>query len=137
MKKIIILSAICLLYSCTKSLKQIRHCNEYKSFIKVNWLQKSKGLYHFKDNPAYWHKEVYQKYVREECLIGLTKKKVIRIFGKPTKVYINQTQDLIIYSMDELSLKMPIYGGSALYFDFKDEKVVGVFTGPASSDIPD
>lgn len=137
MKQFIFLSVLTLLCSCTKSLKKIRHCNEYKSFIKTNWIHDANGLYHFRDNPIYWHKEVYQIYIQEGCLIGISKKAVKKIFGAPTKIFINQTQDLMIYSMDERNSKTAIYGGAALFFDFKDEKVVGVFTGPGSTDLPD
>jgi hypothetical protein len=69
--------------------------------------------------------------------MGLSKEQVKQTFGHPTKTYSNTTVDLYIYCLDSLCLKMAIYGGPALYFEFKKDKVSGVFTDPASSDLPD
>lgn len=137
MKKLGFLFVLSLLFSCTKSLKEIRHCNDYKSFIKINWVQQSNGIFKFKDNPKYWHNEIYSHYIKNECLIGRSKKDIKSIFGTPSKMYANNVQDLIIYNMDELSMKMPIYGGSALFFEFKNGKVIDVFTNPGQTDLPD
>ena len=135
MKKLLFLFVLSFIFSCTKSLNKIRICNDYKSFVKINWLQQSNGIYHFKDNPSYWQIEVYKKYVKEECLLGRSKKEIQNMFGKPTKIYLDQIVDFMIYSMDDVGLKVTIYGGNALFFEFKDGKVIGVFTNPGASDI--
>jgi hypothetical protein len=137
MKKVVLVCMILSIVSCTRSLWKVGKCKEYKKFLYDNWIHGSGGVYHFKDKPKYWHHDIYPIYVREECLMGISKDEVVKGFGNPTKTYSNPTVDLYIYCLDSLCLKTPIYGGPALYFEFKNGKVSGVFTDPASSDIPD
>lgn len=137
MKKLIFVSMVLATVSCSHSLWKVEKCREYKKFLVANWIREPNAVYHFKDNPKYWHRDVYLNIVKEECLMGTTRDDIKKIFGVPTKSYSNPTIDLYIYCMDSLCLKKPIYGGSALYFQFAEDKVIGVFTGPSSSDVPD
>lgn len=137
MQRLIFVGIILATVSCSHSIWKVGGCREYKKFLAVNWIQETNGIYHFKGDPKYWHRDVYLNLIREECLIGSTRKDIKNIFGDPTKSYSNPAIDLYIYCLDTLCLKTPIYGGGALYFQFKENKVNGVFTGPSSSDIPD
>jgi len=116
--------------SCTHPAWKGGICKEYKQFIVANWIQQESMIYGFKGNPEYWNSDGYSTYFKEECMIGIPKKGIIKVFGFPTKTYSNSTVDLYIYCMDSLCLKMPIYGGTALYFEFRKDKVSGVFKGP-------
>jgi hypothetical protein len=137
MKGLIFVGMILAMVSCSHSVWKVEKCREYKKFLAANWIQEPNMVYHFKDNPKYWHRDVYLNIVKEECLVGTARKDIRKIFGAPTKSYSNPTIDLYIYCMDSLCLKMPIYGGPALYFKFAENKVSAVFTDPSASDIPD
>ena len=57
-------------------------CKEYFSFFKSVWqFNDSTSIYYFEGNPEWWYSD---KYIIESCLIGMTEKEIIKIFGNPT-----------------------------------------------------
>ena len=137
MKKLALVYMVLVAASCTRSIFKTSPCKDYRKSLVTNWVHGSDGVYQFKGSPKFWHKDIYPTYINEGCLLGLTKKQIAKLFGQPTKTYTGFPSDLFVYCMDESCLKIQLYGGNALYFEFKDGKVSGIFSSPGTTGIPD
>jgi uncharacterized integral membrane protein len=133
MKGLIFVGMILATVSCSHSIWKVDECKNYRKMIQVNWLQDSVGVYYFKGHayPTEWKRTDYQKYFKENCLVGLPQKEIIKLFGIPTKTHSDTTMHLYIYCMDTTCLSRKIYGRAALYFDFKNGVVNSMFTSPS------
>lgn len=133
MKGLIFVSMILAIVSCSCSIWKVDECKSYRKMIQVNWLHDSVGIYYFKGHayPTEWERKDYQKYFKENCLIGVPQKEIIKLFGVPTKTHSDTVMNLYIYCMDSTCLTRKIYGRAALYFDFKNGVVNSVFTSPS------
>lgn len=136
---LIILFLVCIQSCNTGKLVTSKDCKVYYKFIKENWLKNDDSTFSFKGDPSYWNNHIYVKYIKDECLIGLDRKEIEKIFGSPTKHFKSPKFNVIVYCINELCLEKEfIYGGKLLRFDFdKNDLVKSVFTAPGASNIPD
>lgn len=141
MKELIVIFIVIFMLCCkSNKLVDTEHCKSYYDFLQENWIyDKDNSCYSFKGNPRYWNAEIYKNYVDDDCLIGLSKKAIVQIFGKPTKYYESTQFNTVVYCLDDLCLKQGfIYGGKLLRFNFnKNDIVIEVFTAPGDNNIPD
>ncbi len=135
MKKQILLLLIftAFLASCNdKIVIKIDECEEYYRFIKKTWAIDSNNIYYFKGYPDYWKGEQHKICIKEKCIMGLTKKEIIALFGTPTKEYKFKYIDGFYYCMDPKCRN--ITGDTAnpagLRIDFSDDRVVFFLSYP-------
>lgn len=133
MRGLILSCMMLLIASCTHKHWKVGECRSYYKMIRTNWRQDDKEIYYFNGlvYPDGWERANYKKYFKEDCLIKLPKKKIVKLFGQPTKTYFSPKRDLYVYCMDSTCLDREIYGRVALYFDFKNGVVSEVFTSPS------
>ncbi len=127
---------ICL-SSCRKDKLVIKSkdCKAYYSFLKDNWTKKD-NIYSFRNEPNYWEIEIYKTLLKEECLKGLSKKQITKLFGSPTKTLQTPKIDLWIYCMNESCYNgNKVYNGSTLEFTFDEGIVNTILTSPAVNNI--
>lgn len=86
--------------NCNVKLKSPdTQCKEYLSFFKSVWrFNNSTSTYYFEGSPEWWYSD---KYIIESCLIGMSEKEIIKIFGTPTShcKYIQFRQ--MVYCLDQ------------------------------------
>ena len=133
-KHIVLILISVLGFSCTRIPNNKDECSQYFDFINENWIlvDKTKILYHFRDKPDFgnWdmngesYNERRARYFQRNCLIGLTTKQIIRIYGKPSKKVSFSEKEYVgylFYCMDEKCLKLNPFGGRT-YFVFEFNK---------------
>lgn len=132
---------ICLVgfHSCKyHKMVKTKECKSYYTFLQNNWIKNNDFTYSFKGDPSYWNNDIYIKYVKDECLIGLKKKDIRSFLGHPTKEYKSPKLNIFIYCFEESCLLVDIYEGKRLIFYFNsNNEVENVDTSPAASNIPD
>lgn len=86
--------------NCNVKIKKLdTACGEYLSFFRSVWrFNDTTSTYYFEGNPEWWYSD---KYVIESCLIGMTEKEIVKIFGNPTShcKYIQFRQ--MVYCLDQ------------------------------------
>lgn len=130
LKQIILLLLIILFYGYNNTFKNLSsECEEYVSFVKEVWeYNDATSTYHFKGNPEYWFES---KYIVESCLLGMNKKEIIEIFGKPSKQFLFINYHHFFYCIDEKSLFTFKTTGKEIGFTFNlDGILVKVFVNP-------
>jgi hypothetical protein len=132
MKNIAFLIVLLTMSSCFSGFYKSRECKRYYRFVKENWTQPNDSLYLLKGSPNYWESKVYFTYFKEECLVGLTKKQIEKIFGMPSKSFKDARIDVYVYCMIKECLRGEIDGccrSLSFLFD-ENEKVMRVHTNP-------
>ena len=121
---------------CGKPCKS-KDCKAYCKFIRENWKTKNDTLYYFVGNPNYWFNETYSTYVNEKCLVGLSQKQVIKLFGTPSKMFFSPKWNAFYYCLDKLCVERELNGGRfiILYFN-KQKKVSWVNSNPPANSLP-
>jgi hypothetical protein len=114
-----------------------KNCKAYYTFLENNWTKNDK-FYSFKGNPDYWREVNYETYVKDECLLGLTKEQIKQLFGEPTKSFSKAPFTAFIYCLDlSCTVGEEVYAGSLIRINFKNDIAIKVFTNPTRNDIPD
>lgn len=111
-------------------------CQDYYLFLEKNWLKKD-DIYYFEGNPRW--KESYETYVKDSCLLGLSKTEIKSVFGEPTIEFKHPKIDLFIYCMERYCIdSKKIYGGKSLQITFDEEgKVNSILANPYRDNVPD
>lgn len=132
MRTIIPIFVLLAFSSCYAGFHRGSECKKYYRFVKDNWTQPNDSIYLFKGNPNYWESNLYSNYIREDCLLGLTKKQIEKVFSKSSKSFKDDRIDVYVYCMIKECLKGEIDGCCrSLSFIFDDaQKVVQVHTNP-------
>jgi len=128
-----IIILLTLIGSCRSVGIKTDECQEFYSFINENWIQKEPQIYGYKGDPHYWNATKHgEKYLKESCLNGLTKKNITKIFGIPSKISKNrgQNQETYYYCFLKNCLTSQILG-MGIFFYFKDDNVDLVIVNPS------
>lgn len=115
-----------------------KSCQDYYLFLEKNWLKKD-DIYYFEGNPKYWKEENYETYVKDNCLLSLSKTQIKSIFGEPTIEFKHPKIDLFIYCMDKncYNSKKVSVGGNSLQITFDEEgKVNSILINPYRNNVP-
>lgn len=103
---VIIIGVFYFSYGCkTNSISSNSiECNEYYQFLKKNWVQKKDYPYvfHFKGEPLNWWKlSEYDKYCKENCMLGTSKKQIISLLGEPSKILKIKDDETFWYCLED------------------------------------
>jgi len=80
-------------------------CKEYFGFIQATWkFDEAKSIFYFEGYPEFWDKEKHgsRKFVNNECLRGMSKGEIVKLFGEPSKVQMfENATEILTYCMNE------------------------------------
>ena len=82
------LSLMVFVIGCT-TLKKNEECKLYYEYLKENWYQKEEGIFWVRKKANYTDR-ISQQTVNVDCLVGLNKKDVKKLFGSPSVVKIDR-----------------------------------------------
>lgn len=106
----------------SNTTKLSTECQQFESFIKSVWrFNDSTFTYYFKGNPEWWYDI---KYFDESCLMGRSKKEIVKLFGSPSKEFKFINKEYITYCMEESCLFTVKSTGNQLGFFFDSTGMV-------------
>lgn len=125
-----------LLFSCNNKIVFSDHvseeCQNYYHFINKTWIIDSDNIYHFKGYTDYWKEKQHDICIKEKCLIGLTKKEIINLFGTPSKELKEKGYHFFIYCMhpacnsEKMQWDTPSPAGLLFNFDAGRVEYIGI-----------
>jgi len=127
---IVILTCVLILGACSTKINEPNsECKEYLYLLKSKWkFNNSTSTYFFEGNPEYWYEP---KYMVEPCLVGKSKKEIIKIFGNPSKNFVFTSFEYLVYCIDDSCLDTFKERGKRISFFFNIEgKLEAIYVTP-------
>ncbi len=117
----------------SKLLSGRSECQEFYNYVKSNWSKNKDYTFRIKGNPDYWRSEIHENLFKESCILKLSKKQIIELFGEPSKRYVFPESELFIYCLtrDCLSTLQASRRELVVTFD-SSNSVVSIVTSPPS-----
>lgn len=117
------LAFVLLACSCNSKIKYASsECQAFATLINNEWaFNKSTSIYYFKGNPEFWYDS---RYFVESCLMGKTRKDIIKMFGTPSKDFKFVKFSYITYCMEESCLQTVKSDGMQIRVFFDSTGVV-------------
>lgn len=122
--RFMIIIGLLLSLGCSSKIRNASDdCQRYFVFLEQNWQvnDTEKLIYGFKDNPEYWKDD---KYMKSDCFVGLTKKQINKLLGKPSKSFAFYDFEMVYYCFSEGCLRALKPGGKELVINYDNNGVV-------------
>ena len=110
-------------------------CKAFYNLVKTDWIEKEPHLYGWKGDPEYWNASKHgDKYLSIDCVKGLSKKEIVKLFGKATKEFNAVNYSVWTYCMEktEACFSQETNSHRELVFILKNEVVDNLYTNPAT-----
>ena len=108
-------------------------CKTFFNLVKTDWIEKEPHLFGWKGDPEYWNANKHgDKYLPSGCIEGLSKKEIVKLFGKATKEFNAVNYSVWTYCMQktEACFSQETNSDRELNIIFKNEVVSNAYTSP-------
>ena len=135
--KLSIITLLLLLSSCGfQKQNNSDKCKAFYKLVKTDWIEKESHLFGWKGDPEYWNLNRYgTKYVEKDCLKGLNKKDITKLFGNATKEFNAVNFSVWTYCMEKTDacFSQQTNGNREMVFIFKNNIIFDSYTNPIAS----
>ena len=111
-------------------------CKTFYNLVKTDWIEKEPHLFGWKGDPDYWNLNRYgTKYVEKDCLTGLNKKEITKLFGNATKEFNAVNYSVWNYCMEktEACFNQEKNANREMVFIFRNGFIDNFYTNPTAS----